>query len=206
MRGLVYGVGINDVDYTVEVKISSTVNGVRHQTMVWKCPFYRKWRDMLHRCYSEKYLAKKPTYSGCSVCESWLKLSNFKAWMETQDWEGNHLDKDLMVRGNKVYSSDTCCFIPRIVNSFITEQTDKRGNLPIGVHWREDMMKFAASYSDPFTGKTCGLGSFDCEITAHKAWLRKKLEFAKSLSNLISDKKIADKLVHRYETYKLEGG
>lgn len=52
--------------------------------------------------------------SGCSVCEEWLTFSNFKRWMEQQDYEGKALDKDLLVSQNKTYSSETCVFVPRI--------------------------------------------------------------------------------------------
>jgi len=104
---MILNVGINDLKYS-----SSS-------------PFYSRWKDMLKRCYSEKYLKKNPSYTGCSVCEEWKYLSNFKEWMQTQDWENKHLDKDLLYPGNKIYSSDTCVFIPSSLNSFMTNTSKK---------------------------------------------------------------------------------
>ena len=126
-RKLVSGVGINDVDY--EVQKPQVFLGRLYK----KCPFYDKWQAMLWRCYSKKSLYKHPSYKDCLVCSEWLKLSNFKSWMETQDWEGRHLDKDLLVPGNKLYSPDTCCFISIRLNSFITEPNVGNNGLPAGV-------------------------------------------------------------------------
>lgn len=110
-----FGVGINDADYKVQLLIRE--NG--RLFCLWKCPFYVVWSDMLMRCYSEKYQRKSPTYVGCTVCEEWLIFSNFKAWMEKQDWEGKVLDKDLLVEGNKIYSPSTCKFLPNEINQFL---------------------------------------------------------------------------------------
>ena len=110
--GTVYGVGTNDAGYAIQVMESVRgANGKPKQRIIWFCPFYRRWVHMLERCYSERYQEKKPTYIGCTVCEEWLRFSNFKSWMETQDWEGKHLDKDLLVEGNKIYSPDTCILV-----------------------------------------------------------------------------------------------
>ena len=116
---LVCGVGINDADYKVELKrVVGRVNGKPIREIDWICPFYYKWRNMLVRGYSRKLKDRHKTYEECYVCEEWLRFSNFKAWMEQQDWEGKQLDKDLLVIGNKLYSPSTCCFVSRQVNSF----------------------------------------------------------------------------------------
>ena len=107
---LIYGVGINDADYIV----NPTINNKRVM-----CPFYMKWNHMMMRCYNKKWQSSHLSYIGCSVVEDWHLFSNFKAWMESQDWEGKHLDKDLKVFGNKVYSPDTCTFIPPFINTCI---------------------------------------------------------------------------------------
>ena len=89
LRKLIHGVGINDADYVVEKKETiSHVNGKRKQKTTWICPFYRAWKCMLTRCYSATYQERKPTYRGCSVSEEWLTFSNFKSWMEKQDFQG----------------------------------------------------------------------------------------------------------------------
>lgn len=91
---------------------------------------------MLTRCYNHKSLKKNPSYIGCSVCDEWLTYSNFKRWYEDPIngyREGYHLDKDILVKGNKVYSPETCCFVPHSINCLLLTRQRKRGALPIGV-------------------------------------------------------------------------
>ena len=101
-RKLVCGVGTNDVDYQVTVRIL----GVKY-----RCPYYKRWTRMLERCYSEKGITDHPSYINCIVSDRWLVFSNFRAWMKTQDWENKELDKDILIPGNKKYSEDTCKFV-----------------------------------------------------------------------------------------------
>ena len=97
-KKLVYGVGINDADYSVaKTEVIGHVDGKRKQKRVWGCPYYEVWANMLKRCYSAKCQGKQPTYKGCSVSEEWLRFSNFGRWMEVQDFEGKQLDKDLAI-------------------------------------------------------------------------------------------------------------
>lgn len=116
---LVQGFGINDADYVVSKYESWYEGGERKLKILWQCPYYVKWRSMLNRCYSARYHKNKPTYIGCYVCEEWLTFSNFKAWMETQDWERKELDKDLLMEGNKEYGPNFCVFISRELNLFL---------------------------------------------------------------------------------------
>lgn len=114
---LVCGVGINDADYVFQKWETIIVNGKRKQKLIWECDFYRTWKSMLARCYSIKTQERQPTYKGCSVSDEWLTFSVFKNWMEKQDWEDKQLDKDLLFEGNKVYSSETCVFVTRMVST-----------------------------------------------------------------------------------------
>lgn len=76
------------------------------------------WHNMLIRCYSEEYQNRTPTYKGCSVCERWQcfqdfcedlpKLPGYEDWINNDNYA---LDKDSIVKGNKIYSPETCCFI-----------------------------------------------------------------------------------------------
>ena len=102
--------------------------------------------------------------------------------METQDWEGKDLDKDLLFMGNKIYGPETCIFICRKVNSFMVESNPNSRKWPVGVCWDKYYSTFKAECSDPFTGKSVNLGSFTSPVNAHIAWLKKKLEFATMLA------------------------
>lgn len=176
MTKLIFGVGINDADYNVTQKIDG-----KTQT----CPFYRKWCSMLKRCYDEKWLSQYPSYRGCTVCEEWLSFMNFKAWMETQDWEGKNLDKDLIVKSG-VYSPTTCVFIDNNLNSFLTLSNNSRGNLPIGVS--PNGKKFQSTLSSKY------LGTFETILEAHQAWQRGKLAQAIEHQTSINDVRVKDGL------------
>lgn len=202
-RKLVRGVGINDADYVVkEWETIGYVNGKRKRKLIWFCPFYRTWNHMLMRCYSTKYQELHPTYKGCSVTDEWLTFSNFRAWMETQDFEGMQLDKDLLFEGNKVYSPETCVFVTQTVNLFTTDRGASRGEFLIGVSWYKRDGKFLAHCSNPFTKKKEHLGLFTSEQEAHEAWLKRKLELAHELAAIQTDLRDAEALINRYSNYK----
>ncbi len=117
---LVCGVGVNDYEGNV------TENGKHIKS-------YNTWCSMLARCYSSKAQIKMPTYIDCSVCEEWLSFSNFKIWFDENYVEGFHLDKDILVQGNKVYSPEFCRFVPQYLNKLLTDCGNARGDLPLGV-------------------------------------------------------------------------
>jgi hypothetical protein len=83
---------------------------------------YVCWHNMLTRCYDPNYVTKFPTYKGCSVCFEWLNFSTFNSWHNENYIEGFHLDKDLLVKGNKVYSPNTCKFISAKDNYLLAQK------------------------------------------------------------------------------------
>ena len=196
---LVYGVGINDADYvTQKMETIGYVNGKRRQKRVWTCLYYRAWSDMLMRCYSKKYQERYPTYKNCTASYEWHTFSNFKNWMEKQDWEGKQLDKDILFEGNKTYSADTCVFVTKIVNMFAIDRGAACGEWLIGAYWNKEKGKFQSQCKNPFTGKNEYLGRFTCEVEAHQAWLKRKLELAHELAAIQSDQRVATALIDRY--------
>ena len=195
-RRLLHGVGLNDADYMTRIQ---EVVDDKYIT-VWTCPFYKTWKSMITRCYSDHYFLNKPAYRNAMVCQEWLTFSNFKSWMEKQDYVGKDLDKDILVKGNTVYSPETCIFVPRKINNFILDCYNRRGDYMIGVYWRADRGKYQAYCADPFTGKTKNLGHFTSELEAHLVWKRKKHEHACALadSDYCTDPRLADILRTRY--------
>lgn len=111
-----------------------------------KC--YDAWWHMLGRCYNPKYHEKEPTYKGCTVSKEWLNFQNFAEWYYNNYYEieGQQmaLDKDILVKGNKIYSSDTCVFVPQNINMLFVKCDKSRGNLPIGVYYKKRTGKFQA--------------------------------------------------------------
>lgn len=186
---LIYGVALNDVGCFAQ----EAVNGSRVH-----CKFYATWKGVLERCYSKKCQDKHPTYIGCSLSNEWLVFSNFKRWMETQDWQGKEIDKDLLFVGNKIYSPYTCVFVDRLTNSFVIDCGASRGAYPLGVGWHIRVEKFQARCSNPFSKKREHLGYFSCQHEAHIAWKKRKRELACKLADLQSDKRVAEALRTRY--------
>lgn len=106
---------------------------------------YKAWDRMLERCYSEKLLNRRPTYENVTCCDEWLYYPNFYKWLHSQEnydkWfnsENWAIDKDILIKGNKIYSSDTCCLVPRRVNTLFTKTDAKRGKYPIGVYLKKE--------------------------------------------------------------------
>ena len=162
-RKLVEGVGINNADYQTQ----PTVNGKKIT-----CPFYRKWHSMLIRCYSVKHLKEQPSYVGCTVCDEWLTFSNFKAWMIKQDWQGNHLDKDIIKTGNKIYSPSNCMFVSGDINNLLIGHASSRGKHPQGVHYQKAIGKFQACCK--VNGKGKHLGYYETASEASSAYKKFK--------------------------------
>lgn len=105
---------------------------------------YRAWSHILHRCYDEKVQERHPRYKGCTVSKEWLSFKNFKEWyikqpqlLYKEDSNGNRwsIDKDILVRGNKVYSAETCCVVPNEINILIVKPSHRseHDHLPEGV-------------------------------------------------------------------------
>lgn len=129
----VYGVGILGTEPVV-------VCGLQHKA-------YKVWVRMLERCYDEKYLEKFPSYVGCNVSDNFKYFPNFKAWCDKQIGFNNKgwcLDKDIILKGNKTYSEDNCCFVPQEINALFTLSNKIRGEYPIGVWYNNSTGKFVS--------------------------------------------------------------
>lgn len=112
---------------------------------------YETWKGMMRRCYDKKYQDTRPTYIGCTVCDEWHNYQNFGDWFDENyyevDGEKMNLDKDILVKGNKIYSPETCVFAPHNVNALFIKSNSSRGEYPIGVHFDQKSNKFRAQYS-----------------------------------------------------------
>lgn len=101
---------------------------------------HKKWTAMLERCYCPKYQLKKPTYIGCTVSDSWLNFQNFAKWFYRQPRKtGWHLDKDILVKGNKVYSEEFCCIVPKEINMLTLEGVDKGEFKRLALHHQNEI-------------------------------------------------------------------
>ena len=102
-----------------------------------KC--YQTWFNMLIRCYDDEYKNKKTTYKDATVCEEWHNFQNFAKWYEENYYgvkdEEMQLDKDILIKGNKIYSPQTCVFVPKRINDLFVDKKKNRGDCPIGVSY-----------------------------------------------------------------------
>ena len=155
-----------------------TINGVQTKE-------YDLWNGMLVRCYSDIFKKKRPTYEGCEASENFKSYEYFYEWCNKQvgfnnkDWQ---LDKDLLIKGNKVYSETTCVFLPREINSLLINCTASRGEHLIGVYWSKTANAFVARVS---RNKGCSehLGLFNTELEAFHAYKQAKEAFVKEQAN-----------------------
>ena len=192
MVKLVYGVGVNDANYVV----APSVAGKRTV-----CPYYQTWKNMLQRCYSPKFHLLQHTYMSCVVCDEWLLFSNFKKWMEAQDWVGKQLDKDILFEGNKEYSPEACVFVSRVVNMFLVNCSNPTGKYMVGVTVAKRSGKFNAigrEWRSSGRNKTIYLGGFESELEAHLAWKQYKHDLAIQLADEQTDERIAEALRTRF--------
>jgi len=199
MNKLTYGVGVNDLGYRVQINEEVTKNGGKKSwKSVFRCKYYKVWESMLRRCYNKKYLESRPSYIGTSVCSEWLYATEFKKWMDKQDWSGKCLDKDIIVPGSKLYSPDTCAFVLPTTNLFVIARDASRGECPTGVSLFKPTGKYQARCSNPFTGKQEHLGYFPTPDEAHEAWRKRKHALAQLVAATESDMRIVEALKNLY--------
>ena len=184
---LVYGFGTNDSPAPVRV------NG---KTI----PSYKRWQNMLQRCYCPKFLALNPTYVGCSVHEDWLLFSNFQRFFDKNYIQGYQLDKDLLIHGNREYSEGACVFVPQWLNPFVNEKEGARGKYLIGASLLE-CGKFVSQCRNPITKKPETLGRFLTEQEAHDTWKNRKAEHVRNMKSVLDaiDTRIYPNLLLKYQ-------
>ena len=188
----VCGVGI------LGTKYPSKVNGVQTKE-------YNLWQNMLRRCYSNGFRKKNPTYEGCEVSDNFKSYEYFYEWCNKQIGFGNEywqLDKDLLVKGNKVYSEDSCVFLPKEINSLLTKCTASRGEHLIGVCWHNTNKAFVSRVNKN-KGKSEHLGLFNTELEAFNAYKQAKESFIKEQANKFKSQ-IDDRAYNALMNYQVE--
>ena len=145
-----------------------------------KC--YQKWHGILQRCFDVAFQEKEPTYKGCSICNEWLLFSSFKEWYDNHYIEGFEIDKDLLSNNlRKLYSPDTCVFLPREINHILRRSHKKQENgLPYGVFLVDNTI--IAKQGNVY------LGAFSTVEEAYKAYLNSKKKRITELANKWKDK------------------
>lgn len=160
---------------------------------------YNSWISMLSRCYSEKFHERCPTYLGCSVSENFKNFQYFAEWCQDQiggKSEGWHLDKDILYKGNKIYSEDTCVFVPRELNMLLVNRKASRGAYPVGVDYHKATKKFRAKLT--VCGKSSHIGIYDTPEEAYIAYKSAKQSHLTDQANRykpIIDRRVYEALI-----------
>lgn len=126
----IYGVGMKGAKYPASyINKSGKTVGTKE---------YYVFRSMITRCYSDNYHKQQPTYKNVTCCKEWHNRDVFEDWLRSQpNYEkflnGDFaLDKDILVRDNKIYSPETCCLVPRRVNELFKKDWAEDNDMPIG--------------------------------------------------------------------------
>lgn len=171
---------------------------------------YKVWNSMLMRCYDEKIHKTRPTYIDCNVCGEWLCYENFEKWFDENYYEIQNekmvLDKDILLKGNRVYSPDTCVFVPERINGMFVKHDRDRGKFPIGVSYDSGHKKFKANVNIIIgEGKydNYHLGFYDTIEEAFMKYKEAKEELIRNVANEYKDV-IPQKLYNALYKYKVE--
>lgn len=170
---------------------------------------YHAWKGIIYRSFDKKIKERQPNYKDVTCCEEWLLFENFYEWLHSQEnferWGDNkwNIDKDILIKGNKIYSPDTCCLVPCNVNSLFINKNNYRGSLPIGV--KEDHGLFLARCSNPITGNREYLGSYSTPFYAFLTYKKYKENLIKQVARLeYAQGNITEKCYNAMMNYEVE--
>jgi hypothetical protein len=180
-----YDKTIHDTGYIGEGKYRSYPNEMPSQA-------YNTWTHMLERCYSKRTKERNPTYKDVNCNEHWHNFQNFAQWYEENyyeiEGETMQLDKDILHKGNKIYSPNNCVFVPNFINSLFIKNDANRGEYPIGVSFDKKQNKFKAEYKDTFSRKGVYLGSYINSKKAFESYKFHKEKHIKFIADQYKDK------------------
>lgn len=165
-----YGVGFTDTPCKIEPRLHSI------------------WNGMFSRCYNPNYHKKYVSYQDCEVAGDFKYLSKFISWAKLQkgyNHTGYQLDKDILIKGNKVYSEDTCCFVPKDLNTLLTHRRKDKGLYPVGVSYKPRINKYIAQISR--FKRVDHLGCFETPELAFLAYKKAKEDYIKEAAELYKE-------------------
>ena len=187
-----------NIGYIGEGKYKVKINGKYTK-------YYKVWNRMLCRCYDPKYIQKHPTYEQSKVCDEWLNFQVFAEWLDENYYKIGeqimNLDKDILCKGNKIYSPDTCVFAPQNINKLFTKRDNDRGNCPVGVYYDKPTKKYKAQCT--VNGKNKYLGRYDTPEEAFQVYKNFKEKYIKEVAKEYKNI-IPTKLYNAMITYEVE--
>ncbi len=177
-----YDKSVFEIGYIGEGKYKVKINGKISKQ-------YNNWHSMIERCYCIKYQNKYPAYAGCTVCEEWLNFQNFGKWHDENYYKLENrrieLDKDILSKGNKIYSPENCIYVPDDINKLFTKRNLHRGIYPVGV-----IRNITNKHKNIYTAQCSGglrethkwLGNFETVLMAFEAYKTYKEQSIKNIA------------------------
>ena len=151
---------------------------------------YKIWHGVLQRCYDPKFHEKHSTYKDCTVEDYLLNFQHMGKWLEDNYYEvpGEKmcLDKDILCKGNKIYSRDTCIFVPERINLLFTKRDKSRGNSPIGAT-PNSSGNYQVRCHDEY-GKSIYLGTYNTKEKAFQVYKQYKEKVIKKVIDSYKEK------------------
>ena len=193
----IYGIGITGCKYLTKV------NGVSTKE-------YNAWIDMLKRCFMKNTKDKQPSYKDVECCKKWLNFESFCDWLHEQPnydkWRNGYrwaIDKDILVKRNKVYSPDACTLVPQNVNCLFLKREAERGIYPIGVRYSND--GFIAVCRNPFLDRSVEIGCYSTPEKAFNAYKIYKEDLIKQVAKIeYESENITEKCYQAMMSYVVE--
>lgn len=160
------------------------------------------WIQMIRRCYDKNTQQKSPTYKGCTVCDEWLCFANYEKWYKEHFYqiEGQRMcvDKDILFKGNKIYSPQTCCIVPNDINTLFIKSDKVRGDYPIGVRIAPN-----GKFQSCAGIKNLKCATFDTPEEAFYDYKKKKEQHIKEMADKYKDQ-IPQKVYNAMYNYQVD--
>lgn len=161
--------------------------------------YYNVWMGIRKRCLNKD--RRHPSYSNCIICEEWLDFQKFAKWYDENYKEGYNIDKDILIKGNKVYSPETCCVVPKEINLAVMNDKNRRGKYPIGMYFDKGNNVFQARISK--YGIPTYLGCYNSTDEAFEVYKKAKEDYLKELANKYKEN-ISEAVYNALMNYKVE--
>ena len=111
------------------------------------------------------------------------------------------LDKDILYKGNRIYSPETCVFVPSSINVLFTHKPIKQNNLPIGCNYNHGKIQVTCrtNYKQTIIGRF-ELDDINGAFNAYKEFKEKYIKQIAEEYYYI----IPDRLYHALMNYEIE--
>ena len=111
------------------------------------------------------------------------------------------LDKDILVKGNKIYSPETCIFVPQRINTLFCKSDSIRGKYQIGVSFDNKQNSFMSYMTVDNNFKF--LGYYNNEQDAFNTYKKAKEKYIKKIAEQYKEY-IPQKLYEAMYKWKVE--